>query len=249
MRQILRRLSNRLGFDVVRLNAEPALAPDFPRAFLDLWHQVKPFTMTSPERGYALYEAVRYVTRANVQGTIVECGVWRGGSSMLAALTLRSIAESPRDIYLFDTFSGMTDPSLADMGPDGSSAASLLQAADRDDPIWAIASLDEVRMNIGSIDYPPDNVHFIQGMVEDTIPRRAPEEIAILRLDTDWYESTKHELVHLVPRLAPGGVLIIDDYGHWLGARKAVDEFLEESALSIMLTRIDYTGRLAVMPR
>jgi hypothetical protein len=88
-------------------------------------------------------------------------------------------------------------------------------------------------------------IHFHTGMVEDTIPRLAPERIAILRLDTDWYVSTKHELEWLWPRLSSGGVLIIDDYGHFTGARKAVDEFFGGQTF---LFRIDYTGRLVTKP-
>jgi O-methyltransferase len=85
---------------------------------------------------------------------------------------------------------------------------------------------------------------FVKGPVEETIPRTTPERIALLRPDTDWYESTKHELVHLYPRLVPGGVLMIDDYGHCSGARKATDEYFSGSLL--FLNRSDYTGRLAI---
>src|ERR1051325_10354963 len=88
----------------------------------------------------------------------------------------------------------------------------------------------------------------LEGTVEETIPAQAPERIALLRLDTDWYESTRHELVHLYPRLVPGGVLIIDDYGHWEGARKAVDEYIAQNNLRLFLNRIDYAGRLAIKP-
>jgi O-methyltransferase len=84
------------------------------------------------------------------------------------------------------------------------------------------------------------------GKVEDTFPKDTPDKIAILRLDTDWYESTRHELIHLYPKLSIGGVLIIDDYGHWEGARKAVDEYINDNTLRILLNRIDYTGRIAV---
>jgi hypothetical protein len=73
-----------------------------------------------------------------------------------------------------------------------------------------------------------------------------PEQIAVLRLDTDFYESTRHELRHLYPRLVHGGVLIIDDYGHWAGARKAVDEYIAEEGIRLLLNRIDYTGRIAI---
>ena len=89
-------------------------------------------------------------------------------------------------------------------------------------------------------------VEFVQGRVENTLPAAAPPEIALLRLDTDWYESTRHELEHLYPRLVDGGVLIVDDYGYWQGARQAVDEYFGETGEAILLNRIDDTGRIAV---
>ena len=96
--------------------------------------------------------------------------------------------------------------------------------------------------------YDPARMHFVKGDVLETVPQEAPERIALLRLDTDWYESTRHELDHLYARLSPGGILIIDDYGHWRGARRAVDEFIEKHRLRLFLNRIDYTGRLAIKP-
>jgi hypothetical protein len=97
-----------------------------------------------------------------------------------------------------------------------------------------------------STGYPSDLINYVEGKVEETIPVNAPDQISLLRLDTDWYESTKHELIHLYPRLVEGGVLIIDDYGHWQGARRAVDEYIEENNLPLLLCRIDYTGRITV---
>jgi hypothetical protein len=206
-----------------------------------------PFTMTSPERMYALYEATRYITRTAVPGAVVECGVWRGGSSMLAASTLLA-AGDVRDLWLYDTFEGMPPPGEEDFAPQlGMHADELLT---RDDALGqgtrAVAGLDEVRANMARVDYPDERVRYVKGKVEETIPGEAPAQIALLRLDTDWYESTRHELVHLYPRLESGGVLIIDDYGWWEGARKAVDEYFAEQA--ILLNRIDETGRIAVKP-
>ena len=83
--------------------------------------------------------------------------------------------------------------------------------------------------------------------MEDTIPKKAPQMISLLRLDTDWYESTRHELIHLFPRIAPFGVIIIDDYGHWQGVREAVDEYIRENNIKILLNRVDYTGRIGVV--
>ena len=95
--------------------------------------------------------------------------------------------------------------------------------------------------------YPEEKIHFVQGRVEETIPASAPDSISLLRLDTDWYESTKHELVHLFPRLSPSGVIIIDDYGHWKGCRKAVDEYFDTGDHpQLLLNRVDYSCRIAV---
>jgi hypothetical protein len=103
-----------------------------------------------------------------------------------------------------------------------------------------------VKLNIESTNYPKNLVHFVKGKVEDTIPQTMPEKIAILRLDTDWYESTYHELKHLFPKLVKGGIIIIDDYGHWKGAREAVDQYFTENGIHILLNRIDYTGRIGI---
>jgi hypothetical protein len=204
--------------------------------------------MTTPPRVYALVRAVEYVASRDVPGAIVECGVWRGGSMMAAALTLRRVGAANRNLYLYDTFAGMPPPSEADTTRSGECAADLLAQNDETSHIWAIASLEDVRTAMLSVGYPQDRIHFVEGLVEETLPGTAPDEIALLRLDTDWYESTKHELEHLYPRLAPGGVLILDDYGHWQGARRAADEYLAENGITLLLNRIDSTARLAVKP-
>ena len=99
---------------------------------------------------------------------------------------------------------------------------------------------------MASTGYPANQISYVRGPVEQTIPITVPESIALLRLDTDWHASTRHELDYLFPRLVKGGVLIIDDYGHWQGARKAVDDYIAANKLNLLLSRIDYTGRLAV---
>jgi hypothetical protein len=229
---------------------ERPLGPNFPIDFDEddqqLYRRVEAFTMTTPPRIYALARAVDYVVRRRIPGAVVECGVWRGGSMMAAALTLLRLDVTDRDLYLFDTFAGMTAPSDEDVRRTGERAADLLAEESRDADVWAIASLDDVREAMLGVGYPAARIHFVQGPVEQTLPANAPDEIALLRLDTDWYASTKHELVHLYPRLAPGGVLILDDYGFWQGARQAVDEYLSEHDISILLNRIDHTARVAV---
>jgi O-methyltransferase len=152
-----------------------------------------------------------------------------------------------RTLHLFDTFEGMPPPTDVDKNIRGEQAAQALANEDKNTSFtWAYSPLDAVEANLRQTDYDQSRLKFVKGKVEDTIPAHAPEQIALLRLDTDWYESTYHELVHLYPRLSVGGVLIIDDYGHWEGARRAVDQYFAEKKLKFLLNRIDYTGRIGV---
>jgi len=221
---------------------------DFDERDRELCLRVQPFTMTTPPRIYALARAVEYVVGNAVPGAMVECGVWRGGSMMAVALTLRRLGVDDRDLYLCDTFEGMTEPGREDLMHTGQRARDLLADEVTAAHYEAAAPLDGVRKAVLDVDYPAGRIHFVQGPVEETLPREAPTEIALLRLDTDWYSSTRHELVHLYPRVAPGGVLIVDDYAYWQGARKAVDEYIAEHDLHLLLNRIDYTARIAVKP-
>jgi hypothetical protein len=234
-----------LGLEVRRYRGEISDYPsDFSRAEVEVIQQVRPWTMTSAERLYALIQAVRYVTANSIEGSIVECGVWKGGSMAAVARTLLANRETNRDLYLFDTFEGMSEPTSRDVDYAGKTATEVLQ---EDEGFkCGNAPLQIVRTVLQDTGYPTDRIHFIAGKVEDTIPANAPATISLLRLDTDWYESTKHELVHLFPRLSRHGVVIIDDYGHWKGSRQACDEYFAENRISVLLNRIDYTGRMAV---
>ncbi len=211
-----------------------------------------PFTMTGTARIIALIDAVRYCIGRDVRGDFVECGVWRGGSVLAMIMALQELAADDRDLHLFDTFEGMTEPSERDTSRfDEPATAAWARAAERNERAYGglfadeLVNLETVRRTVLSTRYPTHRVHFVRGPVQETIPAQAPEQIALLRLDTDWYESTRHELEHLYPRLVEGGVLIIDDYGHWDGCRRAVDEFFA-SAPKPLLHRIDYTARIAI---
>jgi O-methyltransferase len=225
----------------------------FPEATpeeIRILNEVKPYTMTSWERLWALIQAARYVHDRNIPGDIVECGVWRGGSSMAAALALRSVNDTARSLWLFDTFEGMTRPSSNDTKVGSGEPAMdkwLRTKTGNDASDWCAASLDDVRSNLDRTGYPRDRVHLIQGKVEDTlrVPANIPDQVAILRLDTDWYESTKVELETLFDKLATGGVLIVDDYGAWAGSKKAVDEFLSTRPRYFM-NRIDAASRILI---
>lgn len=206
-----------------------------------IYETVKEFTMTPAVRVLALIDAVRYVVQKDIPGDFVECGVWKGGSIMAMALTLMELG-AERDIWLYDTFAGMPPPE----GIDGKRASRKWRKWVDSGDVWALVSIDEVKEDVYATGYPKERFHFVKGMVEDTIPAAAPEKIALLRLDTDWYSSTAHELMHLYPQLSSGGVLIVDDYGHYRGARKAVDRFRRDHAPELSLEYVDKACRIAV---
>ena len=244
VRATVRGLLSQFGYAIHRTSLLDGAPPDVDAQAVALFRSVRPFTMTSIERVYALRESVKYIIHHNIPGSIVECGVWKGGSMMAVAKTLMEL-KTERDLYLFDTFQGMPSPTAFDVDLHGVDANVLLKT----NPMTpAIAPFEEVSRNMFSTGYDRARINFVRGKVEDTLPASAPAEIALLRLDTDWYESTSHELVHLYPRLVKGGILIIDDYGHFAGAKKAVDEYFQEHSIPIFLSRIDYSVRLAVKP-
>lgn len=251
LKRQLKSVAHMIGVDIVRHNPNPPtqeFPPDFEPHHIAIINKAGPYTLTSQERLFGLIESVKWVVQRNIPGSIVECGVWKGGSMMAAALSLIHWKQQNRDLYLFDTFEGMPKPTKEDVHHSGVSAsvsfAKLQTGEDSSDE--CASPLSEVRNTMSQTGYDPKKIHYIQGKVENTIPGQAPEQIALLRLDTDWYASTKHELEHLYPRLSPNGILIIDDYGDWQGARKATDEYIAKHAPSLFLNRIDYTGRVAL---
>lgn len=210
------------------------------------WH----FTMNKdPARIYPIVNAASYVARSKIPGSIVECGVWRGGMMVAAAKTLLSFGVMDRDIYLYDTFAGMSPPTNKDVDSRGNEAITEFNLAPKTQNgvvDWCYASLEDVTANMHRTGYPKEKIHFIKGKVEETLPATVPETISILRLDTDWYESSKHEMVHLFPRLQSGGVLILDDYGFWQGSRQATDEYLLEMGTRLHLIRVDEACRVGI---
>lgn len=222
--------------------------PDFSKDEVRLCEAVASYTMTGLERIVELHRAVRHLGTLGLRGDIVECGVWRGGSMMVVAQTLVEAGDTERDLHLYDTFEGMTAPTAEDRTYRAESAAQLLARTRREvgASLWCWATEEDVRRNVLSTGYPASRVHIVKGPVEETLPGHLPEAISLLRLDTDWYRSTKHELVHLYPRVVPGGFVMVDDYGHWQGARKAVDEYFAENGLRPFLHRVDYSCRLFV---
>ncbi len=206
--------------------------------------------MTSVDAMYQLHQSIKYIITNEIPGDFVECGVWRGGSVMNIALTLSALNVRDRKIWLYDTFSGMSQPEHRDIGVFGEDAVrDHARAQVQTHNQWCYASLEDVQANVARTEYPPEQIMFIKGKVEDTIPKSGvPSSIALLRLDTDWYQSTFHELHQLYPLISKHGVLIIDDYGHWQGARDAVDDFLKTLPVRPLLHRINYSVRSTVKP-
>ncbi|MFH0821561.1 MAG: TylF/MycF/NovP-related O-methyltransferase [Pseudomonadota bacterium] len=241
------------GLDIQwKLSGHPDF-PDFPADFgreeIEIIRGVSPFSLTSKENLFALIEAVRHVVRFNIPGAIVECGVWRGGSMMAAAKTLTMLNCYDRDLYLFDTFEGMVAPTEKDvnvLGETGQDVIEMNKTAGPDGSDLLAVPLEEVKKNLYQVGYDNGRIRFVKGRVQDTLPDQAPDQIAVLRLDTDWYESTRHELIHLFPGLSRGGILILDDYGMWLGQRRAVDEYLQEHNLGQFLARVSRGMRIGV---
>jgi hypothetical protein len=202
-----------------------------------------------------LVRAVRYIVEAKLPGEFVECGVYRGGSIVCMIRTLQALGVTDRHIWMFDTFEGMPEPQAVDehyaqtQDEDGGVKSwARHKRVDGRGSDWCYCPIEEVRKTVLRTGYPEDKLHFVKGLVEDTIPSHGPEQIALLRLDTDFYRSTKHELVHLYPRLTRGGVLIVDDYGAYRGSRLATDEYFRENGMTVLLSRVDENVRMLVKP-
>lgn len=213
------------------------------KAYQEIYEKIRPFTMVEPVRCYALYQSLQYIIKNKIPGDLAECGVWKGGSAMLMALCLQQAGINDRKIYLYDTFEGMSKPGEKDGVYERTEWEKRKTNGAGSD--WCAASEEEVTANLERTGYPSSNIICVKGKVEDTIPGTMPQQLALLRLDTDWYESTRHELAHLYPVLSSKAVLLIDDYGAWEGARKAVDEYFSGS-FTPYLQRIDWTGRIVV---
>jgi len=234
--------------DIASTEALRAQLPDATPDQIATIDGVSGLTMTSPERILALCNAVDYVVANQIPGDFVECGVWRGGSMSAAAQTLLAAGDRARTLWMYDTFDGMSEPTDDDVDFLGQTAEQLMAQQDREDAksVWCRSPLEQVKNTMAATGYPLEKIRFVEGKVEDTLPIETPDQISLLRLDTDWYESTRCEMEYLFPKLVPGGVLIVDDYGHWEGCRRAVDEYFSENNISMLLNRIDYTGRIGI---
>jgi O-methyltransferase len=192
--------------------------------------KIKSITGVPWQGYYTIWEAVRYICAHKIQGNFVECGVQNGAGLVVMASAISKFEGHRRQIYGYDTFEGMSEPSEQDYMQNLVPASVILESSPERDGFkdFCYGPINTVRENLNNLcNYPSENFVLIKGKVEETIPNPNSEKsaIALLKLDTDWYESTKHELVYLYPKLSRLGVLIVDDYGCWQGSRKATEEF------------------------
>lgn len=239
-----------LGYDLRRSPDEVKLPVEFSdterRAFEYIrLHQL---SMVSDERLFATILACKHVITEGIPGDFVECGVFKGGNAIIAKMMFDAYGEA-RNVWLFDTFRGMTKPSSLDIETaTGKETLSIHQSMDRGDHNeWVFCPIEQVRSNFATAGLLDDQVRFVSGDVLETLTRDVlPQTVSVLRLDTDWYASTKIELEVLYPRLSQGGVLIIDDYGCFRGAQKATDEYFTAQGNRPLLNYTDYTGRIGI---
>lgn len=251
IKKSVEKLLGALGYSLVPKLDFHDFAVELDRSDIELIRHVRDskFTMTSIPRLVNTLKSCRYAVENNIPGDFVECGVWRGGNGILAKKIFERLG-SDKKVWMFDTFQGMTAPTSEDIAAKTQVAAEgqFLQSQKASFNKWCYASLEDVRKNFTDSGINMDSIKFIKGDVCETLQdsQNVPTEISVLRLDTDWYASTKAELEVLYPKLSDRGVLLIDDYGHWEGARKAVDEYFSSANYKPLFNVVDYTGRSAV---
>jgi O-methyltransferase len=192
--------------------------------------------------------AVKYIIKNNISGDFVECGVWRGGHSILAK-KIFELNGSDKKVWMFDTFTGMSKPNAVDAKiskPDKAIIKYNL-TKNKNFTSWCYAPLNIVINNCIKANINLKQIYFIKGDVLKTLNKEnLPESISFLRLDTDFYKSTKKELEILYPRIAKNGVITIDDYGSWQGSRKAVDEYFLKNKVNLFFNIVNYSQRTAI---
>ena len=203
--------------------------------------QASEFSMTSGTRLAHTFYTIKELDEQNIQGDIVECGVWKGGQIIVSWL---ANTNTNRNFWLYDTFGGMTQPTDADykINKDGTIGyAKDSPKAKWGTAQWCRAEIEEVEQNLYKFSMPPAKINFIKGDVCRTLndTTNIPNKIAFLRLDTDWYESTLKELQVLWPRVVPGGYMVLDDYHSWQGSKQAFHEVLGPS---VYISIIDETS-------
>jgi O-methyltransferase len=269
MKRYLRKCINLFGFDVIRsnsanesnLNINENLGYELEDQAVESISLIKNNTMLSKRRLVTLYQQVEYCEKNSISGAFVECGVWKGGAMGLMALANLRFGNEPRSLHLFDAFDDICEP---DSSVDGERAVHEVKEFTKGvgrndgrlqplkgfyDSLGGAGTLDDSRELLeNKINYPEEMINYHVGWFQDTLPNDIEriEQIAILRLDGDWYASTKVCLEYLFDKVVKGGVVIIDDYGAYEGCRKAVDEYLISKHIKVYLASVDNECRFFI---
>lgn len=229
-------------FGLVITKTKPSIV-EITQEEKDLIDLCKNFSMTTDIRMWALLNSLKKILSENIEGEIVECGIWKGGNIILIKKFMERY-NLKKKIYCYDTFEGMYETSKEDR--ELSTNIDAKEIINDDHKYVCESSFQQTENNIKKNVNNMNDIFFIKGKVEDTLKvnKNIPEKISICRLDTDYYSSTKIELEKLYSRISKGGVLIVDDYGHWSGSKKAVDEFFKDKF--IMKHYVDYACRLII---
>ena len=199
-----------------------------------------PFTMTTILRQKQTLESVQYIIENTIEGDLIELGVWKGGSIMIMIYKLLQLGITNRHIHLYDTFNGMTQPSINDVDVHGAKAIDISRYIDLDK--WCLSPYDEVYNNIKSTNYPMEYIHFHIGDIMNVQINDIPKQIALLRIDNDWYELHKFELPLFEPNVTQKGIITSDDYSYWSGCKKAIDDYLINKYGTYNIIQIDDCG-------
>ncbi|MDJ0728376.1 MAG: TylF/MycF/NovP-related O-methyltransferase [Crocosphaera sp.] len=193
--------------------------------------KVQPFTLVGPERMESLYNLSQRIDLENIPGDVMECGICNGGTAAILAHFASNTSKYNRTTWLFDSFAGMPETTKED-----EEEAKKYIGKDVGDLAKVLTVLNLVNSDM-------TKVKIVKGWFEDTFPTVNIPKIALLNIDADWYASVMLCLDTFYDAVVPGGFISFDDYGHWPGCRKAVDEFFEKRQLSYKLHEVDYTAR------
>ncbi len=248
MKKFIKDSLGKLGLQISRIDRKIKYPVEFTKRDIEIFNYVneRDLTMIGQQRMFSNILIAKWITQNELDGDFVECGVWRGGSTLLVKMIFEEYGNNSK-VWLFDTFKGMTEPTDDDINFVGQPARHKYLKSRKSDYVnWVYASYQEVKENFIRSGVKIEDCEFVIGDVLKTIKDYDDKikKISFLRLDTDWYESTKIELDYFYPKIVKDGFLVIDDYGHWGGSRKATDEYLSEKKIHKFKNMIDFSCRM-----
>lgn len=253
LKKIIKKTLNILNYKIISKNnwnkRVENLIVEASQEDLEELDKVNDISLTSLPNKWSLLQSLNYIKNNNVEGDIVETGVFKGANLVLIKNFLDK-SNLNKKIYAYDTYAGQPQPSNLDFDLKGTNMIDKFSDLKKKNIVPVYCSLEDVKSNIKKYcNNDLGKITFVKGKVEETLDDQSniPKKISLLRLDTDFYDSIKKSLEVLYPRLVKGGVLIIDDYGHFKGAKIATDNFFKDEK-KIWMHRVDYTCRLMIKP-